>query len=123
MVTYEVLSGKKPFSRIPDHLVVVKVHKGERPGRPRGAIGEWFMNEVWDVLESCWKHTPHDRPGIGDVLQCLENASRSWIPTPQEPIQLLFDHKHWLVHHHILGLALALTSSYIRWYLHTLYYK
>ena len=83
MVTYEVLSGKMPFYRDTENLVVAKVLRGERPGRPRGAIGTWFTNEVWGVLESCWEHTPKDRPRIGDVLQSLENASKSWIPTSQ----------------------------------------
>ena len=83
MVIYEVLSKKMPFSRDHDNLVIAKIIRGERPGRPRGVIGRWFTNEVWGVLESCWKHTPRDRPGIRDVLQCLENASRSWIPNSQ----------------------------------------
>ena len=83
MVIYEVLSGKMPFSLDHNNLVVVKILRGERPRRPRGAIGTWFTNEVWAVLESCWKHTPRDRPRIGDVLQCLEDASRTWIPASQ----------------------------------------
>ena len=81
MLIYEVLSGKIPFSRYHGYAVVVEILKGERPGRPRGAVGMWFTNEVWDVLGSCWKHTPKDRPRIWDVLQCLEKASRCWIPT------------------------------------------
>ena len=83
MLIYEVLSGKIPFSRDHPYVVVAKIVKGERPGRPRGAIGMWFTNEIWDVLESCWERTPRDRPRIGDVPQCLENASRSWTPTSQ----------------------------------------
>ena len=83
MLIYEVLSGKIPFSRHHGYAVVVKILKGERPGRPRGAIGTRFTNEVWDILESCWEHTPRNRPRIGDVLQRLENASRTWIPIPQ----------------------------------------
>ena len=83
MVIYEVLSEKMPFSRDHDNLVVAKIIRGERPGRPRGVIGRWFTNDVWGVLESCWKHTPRDRPMIGNVLQCLEDVSRTWIPTSQ----------------------------------------
>ena len=80
MLIYEVLSEEVPFSRYSRYPVVVKILRGERPGRPEGKIGKWFTNEVWDVLESCWKHIPKDRPRIGVVLQCLENASKSWIP-------------------------------------------
>ena len=83
MLIYEVLSGEVPFSQYRRYPVVVKILRGERPGRPRGVIGRWFTNEVWGVLECCWRHTPRDRPGIGDVLQCLENVSRSWTPSSQ----------------------------------------
>ena len=81
MLIYEVLSGEIPFPGYNGYAVAVRVVEGERPGRPEGAIGTWFTDEVWGVLGSCWKHTPRDRPRIGDVLQCLENTSRSWIPT------------------------------------------
>ena len=83
MVIYEVLSGKIPFSQYRGFAVIGKVIKGERPRRPEGAIGTWFTDEIWGVVENCWEHIPHDRPRIGDVLQCLENASRSRIPTSQ----------------------------------------
>jgi len=58
----------------------LRILKGERPERPRGVDGTWFTNEVWGMLEHCWKPSPGDRPRITDVLQGLENASRSWIP-------------------------------------------
>jgi len=78
MLIYETLSGKMPFSRYQGYLVVAKILKGERPVRPQGAHGTWFTDEVWDTLERCWNPIPGDRPRINDVLQCLENASKSW---------------------------------------------
>ena len=84
MLTYEVLSGQVPFSRHHGYVVFVKILKGERPERPQGVDGMWFTNEVWGILERCWKPTPGDRPGIKDVLQCLNGASISWAPpSPQ----------------------------------------
>jgi len=83
MLTYEVLSGQVPFSGNHGHPVG-KILKGERPERPQGVDGMWFTNEVWGILERCWKPTPGDRPGIEDVLQCLNGASMSWAPpSPQ----------------------------------------
>ena len=76
MLIYEVLSGKIPFSQRRGYAVVVKILRGERPVRPRGVHGMWFTNDVWDTLGRCWNPIPGDRPRIGDVLQCLENASR-----------------------------------------------
>ena len=83
MVVYEVLSGRSPFSRYHGYAVVPKILKGERPGRPRGAEGTWFTDDIWSTLEHCWKPVPGDRPRIRDVLQCLDNASRSWMSPSQ----------------------------------------
>jgi hypothetical protein len=80
MVIYEVLSGRAPFHRYGTYAVVAKVSGGERPGRPRGAKGEWFTDSVWGVLECCWTPKPDDRPRIEDVFQCLEEVSRLWTP-------------------------------------------
>ena len=80
MVVYEVLSGQVPFFRYPDYAVVVRVLKGERPGRPRGEGGMGFVDEIRNTLERCWKANPSDRPSIKEVLRCLEIVSRSWTP-------------------------------------------
>jgi len=87
MVVYEVLSGRIPFSRHHDLVVIVAIVKGERPGRPRGEEGMWFTDGVWSAIERCWKADPGDRPTIKDVLQCLEGVSGSWVlPSPQTTI-------------------------------------
>jgi hypothetical protein len=80
MVIYEVLSGQVPFSPHRSFTIAVRVSRGERPERPRGAEREWFANSVWEALERCWAPKPDDRPRIGDVHQCLEEASRFWTP-------------------------------------------
>ena len=81
MVIYEVLGEQKPFSGYADFAVVVRIHKGKRPVRPRGNKGRWFTDSVWDVLEHCWRRSPEDRPSVEDVLHCLEEASESWTPS------------------------------------------
>ena len=80
MVMYEVLSGRVPFPRHNICAVVAKVSRGERPARPRGAERRWFTDEVWGVLQRCWAPRRDHRPKIRDVLRCLEEASRFWIP-------------------------------------------
>jgi len=84
MLIYEVLSGQVPFPRHGPFIVVARVLKGERPKRP--VDGTWFTNEVWGILERCWKPTPGDRPRIKDVLQCLNNASMSWTPPSSQAV-------------------------------------
>jgi len=84
MVVYEVLSGRLPFSQHHGLTIIGKIIDGKRPRRPRGPEGRWFTDDVWGMLEHCWKPSPGDRPGIKDVLQCLEGVSRSWTPpSPQ----------------------------------------
>jgi len=81
IMIYEVLSGSVPFVRYRESAVVkFKVLRGERPERPQGVEGDWFTDEVWSILERCWKHEPSDRPSIDCVLQCSEEASRFWMP-------------------------------------------
>ena len=84
MVIYEVLSGRVPFSRHHGLAIIGRIIEGERPRRPRGEEVVWFTDDIWSILERCWKPTPGDRPSIKDVLRCLENVSMFWTPpTPQ----------------------------------------
>ena len=82
MVILEVLSGRAPFPRH-NHLTVMrKVTEGERPGRPHGAEGVWFTDDLWEVLESCWSSQPKNRPTLEAVLECLKLVSPAWQPLP-----------------------------------------
>ena len=84
MVIYEVLSGRSPFYQYPMTAAVVRILEGERPGIPQGVEGVWFKDDVRRIMECCWRPIPRDRPGIRDVLQCLETISRTWTPpSPQ----------------------------------------
>jgi len=85
MVVYEVMSGRLPFCRHHVLPIIGKIIDGKRPGRPRGQEGRWFTDDVWGMLERWWKPSPCDRPNIKDVLQCLEEASRSWAPSSPHP--------------------------------------
>ena len=86
MVICEILSGRVPFPRDHDYVVVVKVLKGEHPSRPRGPEGIWFTEDIWDTLERCWRPSPGDRPRVEDVLHCLERVSGSWTLIPPQII-------------------------------------
>ena len=84
MVIYEVLSGHVPFYKFSNLVIPGMIFGGKRPSRPEGSEGVWFRDDVWTVLEHCWTSQPNDRPGVEEVLQCLEEASRVWMsPSPQ----------------------------------------
>ena len=78
MAIFEVLSGDVPFVHHRDFVVMQKVASGDRPGRPRGAKGTWFTDDVWEMLQACWSHRPEDRPNVEVILEHLARASPVW---------------------------------------------
>ena len=80
MVIYEVFSGQKPFAQCREPAVIRKVIDGERPERPRGAAGVWFVDDVWEVVKRCWEARPENRPDVKTVLQCLERVPERLLP-------------------------------------------
>ena len=85
MVIYEVLSGALPFSSYVDYIAIAKVLEGERPERPQGLEGMWFTDDIWSVLEHCWKPVPGNRPSVPEVLRSLKR----WVP-PSERVCTFF---------------------------------
>ena len=83
MVIYEVLAKRVPFYEYTDLAVRDMVLQGDRPEKPEGMERTWFTADVWGLLERCWSPESQNRPSIEDVLQNLEEASRSWsAPSP-----------------------------------------
>jgi len=77
MVVYEVLSERVPFDTNNPLAVVSKVTNGERPERPRGEAGRRFTEDIWDLVQRCWKAGPGERPSARDILRCLEGGTRN----------------------------------------------
>ena len=71
MVIYEVLSGQMPFAPHPNTVITLKIMRGERPRRPQGEEGTLFTDDIWEVLDLCWKPQPHERISSKAVLQGL----------------------------------------------------
>ncbi|KAF9643165.1 kinase-like protein [Thelephora ganbajun] len=79
MTICEVLSGQVPFTRdCNDLMVMKKVLEGEHPGKPQGAEGLWFTDDLWKTLELCWSPQPKYRPTIEAVFECLKQVSTAW---------------------------------------------
>ena len=85
MVIYEVLSGQPPFAQCKNTVVILEVMGGERPKRPQGTRAAWFTDDLWGMLELCWKPQPHDRPGLKSLLYHLEDV----VSPPQSPLPAL----------------------------------
>ena len=84
MVILEVLTGQAPFPRHANLIVMQKVLGDVRPGRPKGAKGAWFTDDLWGMLRQCWAAQQENRPGVEAVLDCLVQVSRVWKPPTQQ---------------------------------------
>ena len=82
MVMYEVLSGQTPFPQYSNFAIVQKILGGERPERPQGEQGVWFTDNIWGILECCWKPQPSDRITAEAVLLGLEGKSSQQFSLP-----------------------------------------
>ena len=80
MVILEVLTGRVPFPRCSNLVVMRKIIEGEHPGRPKGSEAVWFTNDLWGVLKQCWLDKPKLRPTVEGVLECLERGLETWRP-------------------------------------------
>lgn len=72
MVIYEVLSGQRPFGNTTPIALVGEIMQGKRPKRPQGEEGKPFTDDIWDMMQLCWKAEPSGRASAKDVLLCFE---------------------------------------------------
>ena len=54
--------------------------EGIRPKKPEGAKRLGFSDEIWKMVELCWLEDRSARPGVEDVLLCLNDAVASRYP-------------------------------------------
>lgn len=80
MVIYEVFSGLVPFYPSKAPRIFRRVLDGERPERPQGIQGEWFTDDIWEMVTLCWGHQPSSRPGLDYVLRSLQDVKQSSRP-------------------------------------------
>jgi serine/threonine protein kinase len=60
MTILEVFTREVPFShRRYDTVVVLDVIRGLQPQRPQSSI---IPDQIWSLIESCWKFRPENRP-------------------------------------------------------------
>ena len=75
-----MLTGTPPFAgRGKTELACKVVLEGERPQRPRASEKLGFTDNVWEVLQRCWKKEPSVRPSIDAVSACLKQIAETWV--------------------------------------------
>jgi hypothetical protein len=64
----KIFTGKPPFPElVQDTKVIMEVWQGSRPSRP-SETAAGFTDDLWHLIQSCWKQEASDRPDIGSVL-------------------------------------------------------
>jgi len=71
MLTLEMLTGKVPFSYMPEMLVVAHVQNGGRPERSK-CWPTVFTEPMWQLLENCWDEVPTNRLDMNSIVHRLE---------------------------------------------------
>ncbi|KAG8781335.1 hypothetical protein FRC12_021971 [Ceratobasidium sp. 428] len=74
MTIYETVTGSLPYSDKVDMVVVIEVIVHRRfPSRNDEAIRvRCNKNRLWNLLKSCWNHTPTARPKITNVEEQIK---------------------------------------------------
>lgn len=57
---------------------MIRIMRGDRPGRPEGVEGLGFTKGLWEIIERCWLADASGRPDVKDVLSQLSHAAWSW---------------------------------------------
>ena len=81
----QVLSECVPFSREDHYGTVLAIVEGTRPRKPKAAESLGFTDELWTMVECCWREKPGERPGVKEVMRCLESAAQAWDGRPPMP--------------------------------------
>lgn len=61
-------------------MAMLVITEGVRPEKPENATQLGFTEELWSIVEQCWLGDWRARPGVEDILSCLNNALPSWQP-------------------------------------------
>ena len=66
MTCYEILSGRIPFEGAPNHSILQRIQRGERPnleGKAPPALVQ--------LIKRCWETRPENRPNIDEIIKQL----------------------------------------------------
>lgn len=80
MVMFELFTGKRPWHEYPRGLNNVKpaLHRNPevRPERPEDEI--MATDDVWALMQDCWKTNPDERPDFAEIHTRLEKAEAAF---------------------------------------------
>jgi len=72
----QVLTGERPFGKMPNHWIMLRVPYGERPQRPSST--EQISDRIWEMLQECWSDDPTQRPTLEYIINmCMIHAGEN----------------------------------------------
>ncbi|KAJ7034625.1 kinase-like domain-containing protein [Mycena alexandri] len=78
MLAYEMHTRSRPFHNTGfSAAVIMLVAEGHRPTRPSEEQSPQLTDELWDVIQLCWKQDWRERPTMPVVLGLLETLIRT----------------------------------------------
>ena len=89
MVTYEVLTGTRPFGYRKLVELPALTLQGARPPIPEDPMAVGFGHGTWELAERCWDGDPKQRPTARQVLEHFERLRRIStvvVPGPMIPV-------------------------------------
>jgi len=69
---YKAFTGRAPFYDSTPTSAAVRVLSGSRPERPAHPS---VTDDLWNIVKHCWNREPERRPGISQVVLCLQATS------------------------------------------------
>lgn len=73
MLTFELLTGKRPFSGQPAAIIALLISQGIRPELPLNAEDVGLTAQVQNLLQRGWRQDPLKRPTVHEVIWVFKN--------------------------------------------------
>ena len=70
LLCLEVLTGEDPYHGLSDIRVIVLLNQGDHPEHP-GSTAVGLSAKMWDLMESCWKVAPGQRPSMTEIQSTI----------------------------------------------------
>jgi hypothetical protein len=74
----QVYTGQRPFHDVPDAVAVGdRIGRGIRPKRPDASCRIAMPDNIWHLVQKCWKQEASERPSFSDVVADLQTSDGS----------------------------------------------
>jgi hypothetical protein len=74
----QIHTGQHPFRNVPGGLSVYGlIEQGIRPERPDASSRIPMQDNIWHLVQKCWKQEASERPSFGDVVADLQTSDGS----------------------------------------------